>query len=119
MKASVRWVSDLWIGILKPAKAQNWMAGMIFFSSRSTQVEVGKLGAGLPRYPDIEIRVCEKGTERGSGKGETTDSKFLVHKALLTPRVSRYPISFSRPGCGSCSVIAVDSISRIAPMASG
>lgn len=71
MKASVRWVSDLWIEILKPAKAQNWMAGMNFFFSRSTQVEVGKLGTGLPRYPHIVIRVCEKGGgERESGKGK-------------------------------------------------
>lgn len=70
MKASVGWVSDLWIGILKPAKAQNWMAGMNFFFSRSTQVEVGKLGAGLPRYPDIEIRACDKGgRDRGRERG--------------------------------------------------
>lgn len=27
MKASVRRVDGLWIGIPKPAKAQNWMAG--------------------------------------------------------------------------------------------
>lgn len=100
---------------LGEANARNWMAGMKKNSLGFTQVEIGRPGAEFPRYAGVEIGVCEKVV----GRGGITDSKFLVHKALLTPRVSRYPIRFSRPGCDSCSAIAVDSISRIAAMASG
>ena len=40
-------------------------------------------------------------------------SKFLVHKPMRTPLLSRYSISSTRPGCGSCDNMASDSIARI------
>lgn len=49
---------------------------------------------------------------------DTTYSKFRVHNPILTPFPSRYVISSFNLGCGSCSIMAADSIERMAVWAS-
>lgn len=42
-----------------------------------------------------------------------TYSKFRVHNAIRTRLRSRYPISASKPGWGSCSAMAAVSMARM------
>lgn len=85
-----------------------------FFCSASLHSLMGPPPSDTP-YRDGESSK-EEGHSNEKNSGDTY-SKFLVQIPILTPFLSRYPISSSSPGCGSWCSMAADSIARMAAYA--